>query len=77
MNKFLSLLGGALVGALASAATVLLMTPKSGQSVRLDIKHEVDSILEEGRRASEARRAELEEQLALMRGETQNGAKPS
>ena len=70
MNKFLSLLSGAIFGSLMGAAAVLLLTPKSGSTVRADIKHEVDAILEEGRRASQMRRAELEAQLAQMRGDT-------
>ena len=73
MSKFVSLLFGAVVGALASAATVLLLTPKSGDAVRTDIKREVEAIREEGRKAAEARRAELEAQLAQMRGD---GAAP-
>ena len=70
MNKFLSLVGGAILGGLVSAATVLLLTPKSGDAVRSDIRREVEMILDEGRRASEMRRAELEAQLAQMRGDT-------
>ena len=70
MNKFLSLMGGVVLGGLISAAAVLLLTPKTGGAVRTDIKHEVDSILEEGRRASRARREELEAQLAQMRGDS-------
>ena len=70
MNKFLSLVGGVVLGGLISAAAVLLLTPKTGNAVRADIKREVDSILEEGRRASQARREELEAQLAQMRGDT-------
>ena len=69
MSKFLSFLSGSLAGALASAAMVMLLTPKSGQAVRTDIKREVDSILEEGRRAAELKRVELEAQLAQMRGD--------
>ena len=56
MSKFLSFLSGSLAGALASAAMVMLLTPKSGQAVRADIKREVDSILEEGRRAADLKR---------------------
>jgi gas vesicle protein len=70
MSKFLSFVSGAVLSGLASAAAVLLLTPKSGDALRSDIRHEVDAILEEGRRASEMRRAELESQLAQMRGET-------
>jgi gas vesicle protein len=73
MNKLISFLGGALLGAAASAATILLMTPRKGEDVRSDIKHEVDMILEEGRKAARARRAELEAQLDQMRGDTSAG----
>jgi gas vesicle protein len=69
MNRLLSFLGGSLVGALGSVAAVLLLTPKSGEAVRADIKREVDSIIEEGRRASELKRVELEAQLSQMRGD--------
>jgi gas vesicle protein len=58
------------LGSLISAAAVLLLTPKKGGAVRADIKREVDSILEEGRRASQVRRDELEAQFAQMRGDT-------
>jgi gas vesicle protein len=68
MNKFFSLAGGVVLGSLISAAAVLLLTPKTGGAIRADIKREVDSILEEGRRASQVRRDELEAQLAQMRG---------
>jgi gas vesicle protein len=69
MNRLLSFLGGSLVGALASVAAVLLLTPKSGEAVRADIKREVDSIMEEGRRAAELKRVELETQVSQMRGD--------
>ena len=69
MNKIVNCLGGALLGALAGAAAVLLLTPKSGETLRMGIRKEVDAILEEGRRASNARRVELEAQLAQMRGD--------
>jgi gas vesicle protein len=70
MNKIVSFLSGALLGALASAATVLISTPKSGVTLRAEIKKEMNAILEEGRRASDARRAELEAQLSQMRGDS-------
>jgi gas vesicle protein len=69
MNKFISFVTGAVLGGLISAATVLLLTPKSGDAVRDEIKHEVDTILEEGRRAMDTRRREMESQLAEMRGD--------
>ena len=70
MKSFTSFISGSILGALFSAAVVLLITPKPGDSYRAEIKREVDSILDEGRRAAQARRTELEAQLAEMRGET-------
>ncbi len=69
MNKLFSFMGGMIVGAIVGAATVLVSTPRSGESIRADIRREVENILEEGRRASAARRAELESQLSQMRGD--------
>lgn len=68
-NKFFSFLRGVLVGGLIGAAASLLMAAKPGREIQADIKHEIDSVLEEGRRAAAARRAELERQLAEMRGD--------
>ncbi len=68
-NKFFSFLGGALVGGLIGAAASLLLAKKPGKDMQADIKREIDSVLEEGRRAAAARRAELERQLSEMRGD--------
>ena len=70
MGKFGSFLNGFLIGAVGAAAAVLLLTPKSGNQMRDDLKHEVDEILEEGRKASELRRQELENQLSQLRGQS-------
>jgi gas vesicle protein len=70
MNKLFALISGTVLGGLISAVAVLLLTPKSGDAIRSDIKHEVDVILEEGRRAMQAQRREMEAQLAEMRGDT-------
>ncbi|MCL4507470.1 MAG: YtxH domain-containing protein [Chloroflexi bacterium] len=69
MNKIFSFMCGAIFGAIVGAAAILVSTPKSGESIRADIRREVKIILEEGRRASAARRAELESQLSQMRGD--------
>lgn len=69
MGKFGSFLNGFLIGAVGAAAIVLLVTPKSGNQLRDDLKHEVDEILEEGRKASDMKRQELETQLTQMRGQ--------
>ncbi len=70
MGKYGSFINGFLIGAVGAAAIILLVTPKSGNEVRDELKHEVDDILEEGRKASELRRQELENQLSQLRGQT-------
>jgi gas vesicle protein len=69
MGKFGSFLNGFLIGAVGAAAAVLLFTPKSGNQLRDDLKHEVDEILEEGRKASDIKRQEMENQLTQLRGQ--------
>ena len=69
MSKLISFVAGLIFGGIVGAAAAALLAPKSGKELQADIKHEVDSVLEEGRRAAEARRAELEKQLAQMRGD--------
>jgi len=68
MSRFTSFLNGVVIGAIAGAVIALLLTPKSGEDLRDDIRREVDEILEEGRRAAERRQRELEEQLNQLRG---------
>ena len=69
MGKFGSFFNGLLLGAIGGAAIALLLTPKSGEKLREELKHEVDDILEEGRRASSERQRELEQQLNQLRRE--------
>ncbi len=69
LYKFVSFVAGLLVGGTISAAIATLATPKSGKQLQDEIKHEVDIVLEEGRRAAETRREELEKKLAEMRGD--------
>ncbi len=69
VNKILSFLAGLLIGGVIGAAAATLATPKSGKQLQDEIKHEIDIVLEEGRRAAETRRQELETKLAEMRGD--------
>ncbi len=69
MGKFGSFINGFLMGAIGAAAIALLLTPKSGEEMREELKHEVDDILDEGRRASTQRQRELEDQLNTLRGQ--------
>lgn len=64
VGKFLE---GLVLGALTGAALTSLMAPKSGQDMQETIKQRVQMVIDEGRRASAERRAELESQFAQAR----------
>ena len=70
MSKVFGFLAGAMGGALVGAVAVLLLTPKSGNDLRQLAQQRYNEMLEEGRKASAARRTELmNEYEAMKRGE--------
>ena len=64
INFIAGFLGGMVIG----AAIVLLVTPQSGSDFQTGVKARFDGIVDEGRRAAAARRAELEARFATLRG---------
>ena len=69
MNKFLAFMGGLLSGAIVGAVITLLLTPSSGDDVKQQARQRYNDVLDEGRKAAEARRAEvIAEFEALKRG---------
>lgn len=69
MNKFLAFMGGLLSGAIVGAVTTLLLTPGSGDDLKQQARQRYNDMLDEGRQAAEARRAEvIAEFEALKRG---------
>jgi gas vesicle protein len=67
MNRVISFISGAVMGALVGATLVLLLTPASGEELRTKMQEQARKIQEEVKSATEARRSELEEQLATLR----------
>jgi gas vesicle protein len=67
MNKLLDWVGGFLLGSVIGAGVVLLFLPRSGAETRQLIQGRVNSVLEEGRQAAEARRDELTARLEALR----------
>jgi gas vesicle protein len=63
-NFVLGFFGGMIIG----AAIVLLTTPQSGSELQMGIRSRLDSLMNEGRAAANARRAELEARLASLAG---------
>ena len=64
MRRGFNFLLGVLVGCVIGAAVVMLTAPQSGQETRGGARERLDSILEEGRKAFAARKAELETRMA-------------
>ena len=67
MRKLSSFLTGLILGGSLSAAAALLLAPRSGEGFRGRIREEIQDIIDAGRRASEDRRDELEQQLDSLR----------
>ncbi len=65
--RALNFIYGILIGAALGATLVLLTTPQSGQDIQSVAKEKFNKLMEEGRRASEARKAELEARMANIR----------
>jgi len=67
MKRALSFFTGAITGALVGSTLTILLTPASGDELRAKMQEQAQRIQAEIKAAAEARRAELEEQLASLR----------
>ena len=63
MRKTIFLLVGFVAGAAVGAAAAILLAPSSGAELQGRIRTRAQDLLEEGKRAAAARRAELAAQL--------------
>jgi hypothetical protein len=69
MRKTISFLTGLLAGAVVGATAVILLAPTSGSEMQERLRSRVQELIDEGKQAAAARRAELETQLeAFKRG---------
>lgn len=69
MQKVLNFMVGAIAGALVGSALALLLAPTSGNATRADLQNYVTQMKNEIELAAQSRRAELQDQLAHLRGE--------
>jgi gas vesicle protein len=67
MQKFISFFTGAVIGGLVGVTLALLLAPYSGEQLRLQMQERTQRLQGEIKVAANARRAELERQLATMR----------
>jgi len=74
MKSVTRFLEGFILGGLVGVSVALLLAPYSGDELRGQMQNEVARIRSEVSQAANARRAELEHQLAAMRAPRQPGA---
>jgi gas vesicle protein len=67
MGKVFDVLAGFVLGSVVGGAVGLMLAPRPGRETQAVIRNRVNLVLEEGRRAAEDRRAELEAQFAEAR----------
>jgi len=67
VRKVINFLAGFFIGGLVGGAAGLLLAPYQGAELQEQIRHRLDVLVEEGRKAAQARQAELEEQLEAFR----------
>ncbi|HEC61917.1 MAG TPA: YtxH domain-containing protein [bacterium] len=66
MQRIVSLLSGMAMGALVGATLALVFAPSSGEELRSQMQERVKGLQDELKQAAAARRADLEEQLAVL-----------
>ena len=67
MKQTFSFLAGAVCGALVGAVAALLLAPMSGQQLQTDARTQFDHVVADARAAADAKRAQLEAQLAALK----------
>jgi gas vesicle protein len=67
MKGTFSFLAGAICGALVGAVTVLLLAPMSGRQLQADARSQFEHVMADARAAADAKRAQLEAQLASLK----------
>lgn len=70
MNKTFSFLVGLVAGAVVGAAAAILLAPYPGSELQERMRTRAQGLIEEGRQAAFARRAELQAQLETFKAGT-------
>ncbi len=70
MNRMLSFLTGAALGAVFGAGIAILLAPMSGEDLQNQIRTRVTEIQDDVQQAASEKRAELEAQLQHLRAQS-------
>jgi gas vesicle protein len=73
MNRTLSFIRGLIIGGMIGAGLALLLTPASGDELREQMQARAHRLQMEAKNAAAARRAELEQQLEILRQPKKTG----
>jgi gas vesicle protein len=67
MNRMMGFLAGLFCGAVVGSVTALLLAPMSGRELQTQARERFDDLFDEAREAAQAKRAQLEAQLAALK----------
>ena len=67
MRKALSFMAGLMIGIVTGGSLALLLTPTPGPELQRRAQEYVQRLIEEGKAAADARRAEMETQLEAFK----------
>jgi gas vesicle protein len=67
MRKAFNFLAGLMMGGLVGATIAVLLAPASGEDIRIQFQDRAMRLKDEVKAVAEARRAELERELAALR----------
>ncbi len=67
MQRAISFLSGAVMGALVGATIAVLLAPAPGETVRSDLQARIQQLRDEMQQAAAGKRAEMEAQLENLR----------
>jgi gas vesicle protein len=67
MRKAFNFLAGVMMGGVVGATIAILLAPSSGEDIRTQLQNRATRLKDEVKAVAEARRAELERELAALR----------
>lgn len=67
MRKAFNFIAGMIMGGLVGATVAILLAPASGEDIKIQVQDRITRVRDEVKAVADARRAELERELAALR----------